>query len=498
MGRRIINKAILCALVSLAVTGCASTGNNAGDANSANAESLISKPAISSSSTVAAPATSNESTINRSVDVSADVTALETSKYPGQYNDVWARIRAGYGLAALDSPLIARHEQWFMNNPEFMQAMMERARLYLFHIAAEVEKRGMPMEIALLPAIESAYKPYAYSRAKASGLWQFIAPTGKLYGLKINWWSDGRRDVSASTQAALDYLEKLRNDFDGDWHLALAAYNAGEGKVSRMMEYNRRKGLSTDFQHLKLKPETINYVPRLIAMANIISNPEKYGVKLPPIPNEPYFTSVDAGSQIDLGVVSRLTNIPLDELQYINPQLNRWATDPDGPHILLIPVAKKDMLLEGLSTLSSTERVQWRGHEVKRGETLHEIARRYGVAPEAVRSVNNLPSNVLHVGQALMIPVSSRSLPPVIVAGSSSAKPAPAKPASAWNSSNTKIPVIHRVRAGETLWSIARRYGVLVSQIVEWNLLRPGDSIKLGQRLRVFPSSTAAAVASNG
>jgi membrane-bound lytic murein transglycosylase D len=469
-------KALLCVLLSLAAAGCATTATEVA-------------PATAAESSVV----STFSTTPRAATPAHPTAAITVAEQPAPAIDVWARLRTGYGLAPLDSHLIGRHEQWFANNPEYMQRMMERARLYLFFIAEEVEKRKMPMEIALLPAIESAYKPYAYSRAKAAGLWQFIAPTGRLYGLNMNWWTDERRDVMASTRAALDYLEKLNKDFNGDWHLALAAYNAGEGKIGRMMEYNRRLNKPTEYQHLKLKAETVNYVPKLIAMANIVANPEKYGVTLLPIRNEPYFTRVDTGSQIDLGVVSRLTNVSVDDLQYINPHLNRWATHPEGPHYLLVPVDKKDTLLEGLNNLPAHERVQWRGHEVRRGETLAQIAQRHGVSVEAIRSSNNLSSNVLRVGHNLIIPVSSRPMVPAAVVSAKPAVPV-AVPKTAWNTSGN-VPVIHRVRAGETLWSIARRYGVLVAQIVEWNLLEHGDVLKLGQRLRIFPIGPAPAAA---
>lgn len=478
MGRITIRRTILCALWSLATTGCITTAPDKAPSASKGSAAPTAAPTVIPSTTVATAAAEAESTPPQP--------AVPDSKQP---LDLWSRIRAGYSLAPLDSHLIARHEQWFVNNPEYMRAMTERARLYLYYIVDEVEKRKMPLEIALLPAIESAYKPYAYSRARAAGLWQFIAPTGRLYGLKTNWWYEGRRDVMASTQAALDYLEKLRDDFDGDWHLALAAYNAGEGKIARMMEYNRKKGLPTDYQHLKLRAETVNYVPKLIAMANLVATPEKYGVQLAAIPNRPYFAQVDVGSQIDLAVVSQLTDVPLDQLQYINPHLNRWATHPEGPHQLLIPVDKKDALLSGLNGISEHERVQWRGHEVKRGDTLHDVARHYGVTLEAIRSANRLNSNMLHIGQSLLIPVSARPLSPVaasIAGPASAAKPSPPT----WTAAIGATPLIHYVRAGETLWGIARRYGVLVSQIAHWNLLEPGDILRLGQKLRIFPTGT--------
>lgn len=416
----------------------------------------------------------------------ANGAALELAHHP----DIWARIRAGFGMRKLDSPLIARHEQWFVNNPEFMQAMMERAGMYLYYIVDEVEKRGMPMEIALLPAIESAYKPYAYSRAKAAGLWQFIPSTGRLYGLKANWWYDGRRDVAAATRAALDYLEKLRDDFDGDWHLALAAYNAGEGKVSRMIEYNRRRGLPTTYEHLKLRPETKNYVPRLLAFVNIVAEPEKYGVSLAHIPNSPYFARIETKSQIDLGVVAKLGDLDVDHLHKINPGFNRWATDPEGPHYLLVPVDKKELIEEALHNLPDSERVQYRHHQVARGESISQIARRYGVTHEAVKSANQLASNRLRVGQNLLIPLSQRPISPVIASQTrAKAVVASAKVARAGQL------IVHRVRSGETLYSIARKYNVLVRQLREWNLMRTSDVLRLGQKLKIWPGKTPSAAA---
>jgi membrane-bound lytic murein transglycosylase D len=439
----------------------------------------------------AAEATAAESPKVEAEADSAPTTADSvTVAQPEEFPDIWARIRRGFGMKKLDSPLVGAHEQWFANNPEYMGRMMERARLYLHHIVAEVEKRGIPTEIALLPAIESAYQPYAYSRARAAGLWQFIAPTGRLYGLKMNWWYDGRRDVMASTQAALDYLEKLYNEFDGDWHLALAAYNAGEGKINRMIEYNRARGKPTDYQSLKLRRETINYVPKLQAMANIIANPEKYGVQLADIPNKPYFARVETDSQIDLGVVAKLVDMPVSELQVINPGFTRFATDPNGPHHLLVPADKKDALVEGLSNLAKEDRIQYRHHEVRRGDTLHEIARRYGITVEAIRAANNLHSNLLRAGQDLLIPISTRPLQPVI-ASAPRAQPVAASAAS------KSQPVLHLVRAGETLWGIARRYNVLVEQIRQWNLLGPQDVLKLGQKLRIWPTGGPSAAVPN-
>jgi membrane-bound lytic murein transglycosylase D len=402
---------------------------------------------------------------------------------PTDHPDVWARIRAGFAMKKLDSPLVAVHERWFASNPEYIARMNERARLYLHHIVEELERRGMPTELALLPAIESAYQPYALSRARASGLWQFIAPTGQLYGLKMNWWYDGRRDVLAATQAALDYLEKLYSEFDGDWHLALAAYNAGEGKIGRMMAYNQQRGKPTEYVHLKLKRETVNYVPKLQAIINIVSNPEKYGITLAHIPNKPYFAKVDTGSQIDLGVVAKMIDVPITDLQVINPGYSRWATAPDGPHHLLVPADKKEALIEGLSKLPANERIQYRHHAVARGDSLHEIARRYGVTIEALRTANNLHSNLLRAGQDLLIPVSTRNLNPVVYA-----QPARNPQVVPVAARHPNQPQIHLVRNGDTLWSIARRYGVTVPKLREWNLIDVDGTLRMGQRLRIWPN----------
>ena len=408
--------------------------------------------------------------------------------------DLWARLRAGYAMPALDSPLVARHEQWFINNPEYLDSMVGRARLYLYYIVEEVEKRGMPMEIALLPAIESAYKPQAYSRARAAGLWQFIPSTGRIYGLEMNWWYDGRNDVMASTGAALDYLEKLHGQFN-DWQLALAAYNCGERKVERLMQENQRKGLPTDFSSLKKLPkETKNYVPKLMAMANIIADPAKYGLQITAIPNTEYFARVVTDGQIDLGVVAKLTDMPVNELFMINPGYQRWVTDPKGPHALLVPADKKDALIEGLATLANEERVQWARHQVRRGDTISRVAGHYNVTVESIRTANSMDSNHLTTGQNLLIPVSANklnTLPAAAVVKTANAN------VQRDGSDGERVKILHRVRPGESLWSIAKKYKVYVHQLREWNLLETDDTLRLGQRLFIWTTHGSGASAAN-
>ena len=481
MDWRKTNTTMVSVFLLLAIAGCASTtpkiAQNQPETGSAKVTSSAPAAVIDSETSVLADA--------------SQPVADSSDQAKKDYPDIWSRIRAGYGIKSLDSPQVEKEIRWFANNPEYMQRMMERAKLYLYFIVEEVEKRGMPMEIALLPAIESAYKPHAYSRARAVGLWQFMPATGRLYGLKANWWYDGRRDVQASTRAALDYLEKLYNEFDGDWHLALAAYNAGEGKVGRMIKLNERKGKSTDYQYLKLKRETLHYVPKLMAMASIVGDPEKYGVQLAKIPNEPYFTRVETGSQIDLGVVAKLVDLPVDDLHDINPGYTRWATDPNGPHHLLVPVDKKAALIEGLNKLPDDERIQWAHHAVRRGDTMNKIAREYGVGIEVIRTANNLRSNLLRTGQDLLIPISSRTRMPTVV------RAAYHPPAAG----SRDEPIIHRVRSGDTLSSIARRYNVLVRQLAQWNLIQLNDVLRRGQKLKIWtsggPTASIASAAPN-
>jgi membrane-bound lytic murein transglycosylase D len=396
--------------------------------------------------------------------------------------DLWDRIRAGYNMAPLDSPLVARHERWFASNPTYIERMVKRASLYLYHIVEEVDKRDIPMEIALLPAIESAYKAHAYSRARASGLWQFIPSTGRLYGLDQNWWYDGRRDVMAATDAALNYLQKLEKDFDGNWHLALAAYNAGEGRVMRARRHNEKRGRSTKYTALRtLKPETLNYVPKLLAIANIIADPEKYGIKLPVIPNEPYFTQVDLGGQIDLSILAKKADIPIGDLYDINPGFSRWATAPNGPYHLLVPTDHVDKALTALAELPPEQRINYTRHRIRHGETLSAISRKYRVSVRPIKQANGLHTSRIRAGRSLLIPLSSRRI--TASAAGNVTKPVRRKPA---RPPSGHVAVVHQVQSGDTLWSIATRYGVYIGQIARWNAISRRSILRLGQTLKIW------------
>ncbi|NQY27411.1 MAG: LysM peptidoglycan-binding domain-containing protein [Piscirickettsiaceae bacterium] len=412
-------------------------------------------------------------------DVASPEIDLEKLTQPAPITDLWQRIRNGYGILP---PTLHRDSQqqltWFVKHPEYMSRVVERARPYLYHIVEQLEQRNMPLEIALLPVVESGFQPFAYSHGRAAGLWQFIPGTGKMYGLKQNWWYDGRRDVIQSTRAALDYLEKLHRDF-GDWQLALAAYNCGEGTVGRAIKKNKKAGKKTDFWSLDLPKETSAYVPKLMAVAHLIQNPEKYELALSPIDNVPFLTVIDVGTQMDLALAAKLAEISTEEMYQLNPGFNQWATTPDGPHHLVIPVEKADVFQQGLASLPTDKRVQWTRHKIKTGESLGVIAQHYKTTTAVLKEANGLGSNTIRAGRHLLIPIAS---------GKPSDYPLTVSQrlVTRQNTPRRGDKKIHTVRAGDTWWDIANHYKVGVRQLTKWNNKAPADTLHLGQKLVVF------------
>jgi membrane-bound lytic murein transglycosylase D len=347
----------------------------------------------------------------------------------------------------------------------------------MYYVITEVEARGMPLEFALLPVVESAYEPFAYSVSRASGLWQFIPGTGVRFGLKQDWWYDGRRDVLESTRAALDYLQALHDQFDGDWLLAIAAYNVGENTVQRELDYNRDHGKPADFWHLRLPEETRAYVPKLLALKRLMAEPERYGLSISPIPNVPYFAVIDTGSQIDLKTAATLAGISYEDLVALNPGYNRWATDPDGPHRLLLPIDNADDFEAGLSTLDPEERVRFASHEVTRGDTMAGLVKEYGSSAVAIAKLNDLKGGKLVPGQTLKIPmISGDASEKVLLAASRVDRPETDR-------GRRGRQVVYHVRAGETLNSIASSHGIPVSMLEQLNNLGAHSKIVRGQRL---------------
>ena len=394
------------------------------------------------------------------------------------YDDLFERMRAGFALDEVQEPSIDQQLTWFEHNPDYLERVFQRGQRYLYHLITEVEARGMPTEFALLPVVESAYEPFAYSRSRAAGLWQFIPGTGVRYGLKQTWWYDGRRDVIESTRAALDYLQALHDEFNGDWLLAIAAYNVGEGGVERAIAHNLSVGKPADFWHLDLPAETRAYVPKLLAMKRLMAEPERYGLAFAPIPNEPYFAVIDTDSQIDLKVAAQLAGTGYDELVALNPGYNRWATDPAGPHRMLVPIDNADAYESALQTLAPDERVPYLAHTVAKHETLPMIAKQYSTSATVLAKVNDLSGGRVTTGQSLKIPQISAPLPDkVLLAASRVDRPESDR------AGHRQRQIVYRVRAGETLASIARRNNIPVSTLARLNNLGASDSLVKGQRL---------------
>jgi membrane-bound lytic murein transglycosylase D len=390
---------------------------------------------------------------------------------------LWARIREGFLLdpAVIDNPRIDQQRLAFASQPRYFEWSSDRSRRYLHYVVEQLDAREMPLELALLPFVESSYNPLAYSSAHAAGLWQFIPSTGQVYSLRQDWWYDGRRDVTASTQAALDYLTRLNELFDGDWLLALAAYNCGEGCVGRAIKRNESLGLPTDYWNLQLPRETMNYVPKLLALAQIIESPSLYGTSLPEILDEPYFAEVTVDTQIDLHKAAELAAISTEEFMHLNPAFKRRVTAPTGPYQLLVPVANAEQFSAALAELPAEERVDYRRYNVRRGDTLSQIAKRYQLSVDVIRDVNDIRGNTLQVGQTLMLPHSGEGIPEPVGLTAMAASG-----------------LTYRVQPGDNLWAIAQRHGVSVSILKQHNGLS-SSAISVGQQLNMPGTNSATA-----
>jgi membrane-bound lytic murein transglycosylase D len=391
--------------------------------------------------------------------------------------DLWQRIRSGFAMPDLTGKLVVQRQAWYAQRPEQIQIIVERSRRYLFHIVEELERRRMPTELALLPMVESAFNPMAYSRAHASGLWQFIPSTGRNFNLEQNWWYDGRRDVMASTDAALDYLQSLYEQF-GDWHLALAAYNMGENGLARAIERNRARGKRTDYESVAIPKETRYYVPSLQAFKNIIADPAAAGVQLDPIPNAPYFITVTLTRDIDLKVAAKLAEMSVEELVALNPAHNRPVVAAAVAPELVLPADRAEVFLQNLeghvNPLSS-----WHVYTFKHGDRLDKIAAEHGVTVERLRAVNGLRAKANPVvGQQLLLPekgsaAANEPLPPIFT-----------PPAAAGG----RV-VQYQVKKGDTVSSIARALGAKLADVRAAN---GGDQLAIGKTLSISVTGSTA------
>lgn len=326
---------------------------------------------------------------------------------PQEQEDVWQRIAMQLEMPIPDNESVDYYRNWYIKHPSHLRTVAKRAKPFLYMITVEIEKRGLPMELVLLPVVESAFDPFAYSHGSAAGLWQFVPGTADRFKLERNWWYDGRRDVPAATTAALDYMEYFDSRFDGNWQHSIASYNSGAGRVSRSIKKNQRLGKPTDFFSLDLPKETSGYVPKLLALADVIKNHEKYGVELPPIPNKPVLEMVDPKQQLDLAIAAEFAGISITELQGYNPAYNQWATSPDGPYHLLLPIEHVDQFNANLKK-NANKTMKVVRYKVQSGDTISQLAVKHNTTTKIIEQTNDLNGANIRVGQYLLIPTASK------------------------------------------------------------------------------------------
>ena len=406
--------------------------------------------------------------------------ALASQADSGAPLDAWGRLQSGMRMQEVMNQRVRAQLDWYPRHPGYLTRTMERARPFLPFILDVLEEKDLPTEFALLPIVESAYQTFAYSHGRASGMWQIIPSTGRFLGLKQNWWYDGRRDIIESTRAATRYLQQLGQQFDGDWELALAAYNAGPGKIRSAIRYNRKKGKPTDFWNLtRIRRETRDYVPKLLALKALFAEPETYQLELVPIDNEPTYEIVEIDSQLDLALAADLAGISTDELYNLNPAFNRWATAPEGPHRLLVPRDKAEQFKTGLEQLPEQERIKWVRHRIREGETLSHIALKYRTTTQMIRKINEIRGSNIRAGHHLLIPTAAR-------ANASYSQSQSQRISKIKNTPRQGDKITHTVRSGESFWLIARRHGVGTRELAKWNGMAPTDTLRVGQQLVIW------------
>jgi membrane-bound lytic murein transglycosylase D len=432
--------------------------------------------------------------------------AIDLTQAP---DDLFERIRRGFAMPDLDDERVRYHQDWYLERPDYLRRMVERSRRYLYHIVDELEKRGMPTELALLPMVESAYNPMAYSRSKASGLWQFIPSTGKRYNLDQDWWKDERRDILASTAAALEYLQMIY-ELHGDWHLALASYNWGEGAVGRAIEKNQAQGLPADYLALTMPNETRNYVPKLQALKNIFRNPTLMAkLELPQVPNQPYFTTFTTDSHIDVKLAARLAEVPEEEFVALNPAHNRPVIKPDTS--LVIPTEKLETFVNNLEAHGDENKPlsTWRTYTLRRGERLEKVASRFGISVARLKTINGIRGKTKPVpGMTLLVPGTGkdktievagqakvpngpapRTIPPRLPVKAKTPAASGKRPPSAVATAKPARPPApkvtrYTVRRGDTIYSIARQFKVAMEDLMRRNRVNP-RKLKAGTTLTI-------------
>ena len=460
---------IACLASALWLTGCATTGTPSDPA----ANPVTTGTPSASSPHLSIIPKGPLKPITASLAVGGGVASLQAPA------DMWDRIRRGFAMPDLQSDLVQDREQWYATRPDYMLRMTERSSKYLFHIVEELERRGMPTELALLPYIESAFNPQAVSSAKAAGMWQFMPATGNYFDLKQNAFRDDRRDVLASTRAALDYLQKLYGMF-GDWQLALAAYNWGEGSVSRAIARNQKLGLGTSYSELTMPAETRLYVPKLQAVKNIVANPDAFKAELPLIENHPYFQTVDITHDIDVSLVSSLAGIREDDFRALNPSFKRPVILAAGTPQVLLPWDNAKVFQRNLEARREGQYASWTVWTVPSTMTVTDASQRVGISETDLRNLNNIPPRMMiKAGSALMVPRSATTRQDV------SSHLADNGQVAFTPEAVTRRTTV-RAGKGETVASIARRYKLAAASVADWNDVRATAAFKLGQQVVVY------------
>jgi len=378
--------------------------------------------------------------------------------------DLWERIRVQLSFKIPENYAPAKEfRKRFIKNQHAVNRISKSGQRYLFYTVKRAEDLGLPIELALLPFVESEFEPYARSVGGAIGIWQFIPSTGREYGLKTNWWYDGKRDVIASTEAALSYLSDLSVRFDGDWLLAMAAYNAGPTRVRRAIRKNKLEGKPTDFWSLNLPLETTAYIPKLLVLSELIKDPSDFLVSLPSIQNRPYFEVVNLPGQIDLMQAADLAGMKPESIYELNPGFSQWATDPSGPHYLLLPTGIADRFSLQLESLGDSELVQWDRYKIKKGDNLTKIANFYSVEISVLKEINQLTNDLIITGKEIMVPRGP-----------------------AWTKTFKLKSKDHSVNKGDSLWAIAKKFDVSINDISIWNDLKLNKPLQIGQVIKIF------------
>ena len=404
--------------------------------------------------------------------------SVNTIQY-SQEDDLWQVIANRQGIKSVSNSRVQSRIDWISNHPEYLSLISKRAEPFLYLVVSELEKQNVPIEIALLPIVESDYYPFSYSHGTAAGLWQFIPSTGRMYGLEEDWWHADRRDVLASTKAAANYLNDLNKMFKGDWLLSIAAYNAGPGRIQRAIDTNIKLGKKTDFWSLDLPQETEKYVPKLLALSQVIKNPSRYNQKLLEIDNKPFLNEVELDSQFDLALISQWTGLSIDQIYNYNPGLKRWATPESLPYIMLLPEEVIYSFNDNLSKQGQRPKISWTRYKIKQGDSLSLIAQNYNTTIGQIMSVNELDNDAIRADKYLIVPLAQKSEGYYSLSDNQREK-------SRLNIQKNSEKIIYMVVAGDSLWKISIKFDTTINNLVRWNQISPSDSLSIGKELVIL------------